>query len=138
MYSKALRVSFILAILRTFGLLAFKENLLNWASSLCWLCTHLIKVIKKSTGAWITQRRSLKTQMLQHLFHLYDKYMVVPVDNASINIIFVCKLHYIDSVIKVVAVGNPHNYPTYITTKLTKRKFWTMIGLNCLSLEFQL
>lgn len=48
--------------------------------------------------------------------------MVVPVDNASINIIFVCKLLYIDSVIKVVAVGNPHNYPTYTPTKLTKEE----------------
>ena len=42
----------------------------------------------------------------KHLPHLHDKYVVVPAYKAPTNIVFVCKSHYIDCLIKELGVGN--------------------------------
>ena len=47
------------------------------------------------------------------LSHLHDKYVVVPADKAPTNIIFVCKSHYIDCLIKELCINNSLGNPTY-------------------------
>jgi len=67
--------------------------------------------------------------VVKHLSHLYDKYVVVPAEKGPNNIIFVCKLYYIDCLIKELSIDN-HLAILHITRRhLRKRKSWTIIGL---------
>ena len=40
----------------------------------------------------------------RHLSILHNKYVIVSADKASNNIVFVCKSHYIDCLIKVLGI----------------------------------
>ena len=40
----------------------------------------------------------------KHMSCLHDKYVVVPADKAPNNIVFVCKSHYIDCLIKELTI----------------------------------
>jgi hypothetical protein len=42
----------------------------------------------------------------KHLSLLHDKYVIVSAENAPINIVFVCKSHYIDCLIKELGIEN--------------------------------
>ena len=68
---------------------------------------------------------------------LYDKYVIVSADKSPNNIVFVCKSHYIDCLIKELGidtlVGNLHIPRRH----LRKKKSWTIIGLFYVPLEFQ-
>jgi len=55
----------------------------------------------------------------KHLSHIHDKYVVVPVDKAPNNIVFVCKSHYIDCLIKELSIDNLLGNSTYIYTQKT-------------------
>jgi len=56
----------------------------------------------------------------KHLSHpLYEKYVVVPADNAPNHIVFVCKSHYIDRLIKF------GDFEIKDTTKSSLRKFYS-------------
>ena len=50
----------------------------------------------------------------KHLSLLHDKYVIVSADKAPNNIVFVCKSHYIDCLIKELGIdnslGNPNIY----------------------------
>ena len=73
----------------------------------------------------------------KHLSHLYDKYVVVPAEKGSNNILFVCKLYYMDCLIKELGIDN-HLATLHIPRRhIRKRKSWTIIGLFCVPLEFQ-
>ncbi len=52
-------------------------------------------------------------QVIEELSCLHDKYVVVPADKASNNIVFVCKKHYIDCLIKELGINNTLGNPTY-------------------------
>ena len=67
-----------------------------------------------------------RSSVARHLFELHDKYSAVPADRAPITF-FVCKLHYIASLIKEFGVDNLFCNPTYTTTTLTKDE----IGQYC-------
>jgi len=54
------------------------------------------------------------------LFH--DKYLIDSADQAPNNIVFVCKSHYIDYLIKELGIENSLGNPTYTTMKLTKEE----------------
>jgi hypothetical protein len=74
----------------------------------------------------------------KHLSHLYDKYVVVPAEKGPNNILFVCKLYYIDCLIKELSIDN-HLATLHIPRRhIRKRKSWTIVGLFCVPLEFQL
>jgi len=53
---------------------------------------------------------------------LHDKYVVVPVDKTPNNIMFVCKLHYIDLSIKELSNANSLDNHTYAPMTLTKEE----------------
>ena len=59
---------------------------------------------------------------MKHLFHLHDRYVVVPADNALNNIVFVCKSHYTDHLIKELGIANSLGNPIYTSTTLTKEE----------------
>jgi hypothetical protein len=49
----------------------------------------------------------------KHLSLLHDKYVTVSTDQAPNNIVFVCKLHYIDCLIKELGIDNSAGNSTY-------------------------
>ena len=54
--------------------------------------------------------------------HLHDKYVIVPADKGPNNIVFVCKWHYIDCLIKKLGIDNWLGNPIYIPTTLMKEE----------------
>ena len=63
----------------------------------------------------------------------YDKYVVVPVDNAPSNVVIVCKSHYIHCLIKELDIGNSLDNPTYTPTTLTKEEILDNHGFSLCS-----
>ena len=58
----------------------------------------------------------------KHLSLLHDKYVIVSADKAPNNIVFVCKSHYINCLIKELDIDNSLGKPTYTPTTLTKEE----------------
>jgi hypothetical protein len=58
----------------------------------------------------------------KHLSLLHDKYVIVFADKAPNNIVFVCKSHYIDCLIKELGIDSSLGNPTYTPTTLTKEE----------------
>ena len=65
------------------------------------------------------------------------KYVIVSADKTPNIIVFVCKSHYIDCLIKELGILNSLGNPTSTRRHLQKRKFWEIIGLFYVPLEFQ-
>jgi hypothetical protein len=53
---------------------------------------------------------------------LHDKYVIVSADKAPNNIVFVCKSHFIDCLMKELSIDNSLGTPTYTPTTLTKEE----------------
>jgi hypothetical protein len=74
-------------------------------------------------GLWtLPLHQSLKIQMLHKTCFLHDKYVIVSPDKAPNNIVFVCKSHYIDCLIKELGIDTLVGNPTYTPTTLTKEE----------------
>ena len=58
----------------------------------------------------------------KHLSLLDDKYVIVSADKAPNNIVFECKSHYIDYLIKALGIHNSLGNPTYTPTTHTKEE----------------
>ena len=58
----------------------------------------------------------------KHLSLLHYKYVIVSTDKAPNNIIFVCKSHYIDCLMKELGIDNSLGNPTYTPMTLTKEE----------------
>jgi hypothetical protein len=58
----------------------------------------------------------------KHLSLLHDKYVTVSADKAPNTIIFVCKSHYIDCLIKELGIHNSLGNPIYTPTTLAKEE----------------
>jgi hypothetical protein len=58
----------------------------------------------------------------KHLSLLHDKYVIVSAEKAPNNIVFVCKSHYIDCLIKELGINISLGNPTYTPTTLTKEE----------------
>jgi hypothetical protein len=69
------------------------------------------------------------------LFH--DKYISVYSNKAHNNIAFVCKSHYVDSLINALGIDNSLGNTTYTPTTHTKGEIRTIIGLCYIPLDFQ-
>jgi len=58
--------------------------------------------------------------VIDNLTDLHSKYVVVPANNASNNIVFVCKTYYIDCLLKQLGINNNTGNSTYTPTSLSK------------------
>ena len=77
----------------------------------------LIQIRIKKLGGSVSAHATLilKDQnVAKHLSRFHDKYVVVPADKAPNNIVFVCKSHYIDYLIRELGIDNSPVNPTYI------------------------
>ena len=63
------------------------------------------------------------TNVAKHLSLLHDVYVIVSADKAPNNIVFVCKSHYIDCLIKELGIDNSLGNPTYTPTT-PERNHW--------------
>ena len=54
------------------------------------------------------------------LAEIQEKFVVVPADKASNNIVFVCKTHYINCLIKEFGMSTMTGNPTYNLTAMSK------------------
>ena len=86
--------------------------------------THLCLQIRIRNLNGSARKTSIFKQpnVVKHLSHLHDKYVVVPADKAPNNILFVCKSHYIDRLIKELGIGNLPGNLTYFQTILPKEE----------------
>jgi hypothetical protein len=80
--------------------------------------------IKKLIGSMSTRSKSIfkDPNVAKHLYLLHDKYVIVSADKAPNNIVFVCKSHYIDCLIKELGIDNSVGNPTYTPTTITKEE----------------
>ena len=67
----------------------------------------------------------------KHLSLLHDKYVIVSADKAPNNIVFVCKSHYIDCLIKELGIDNSLGNLTYTPTTLTKEEILDNRSVLC-------
>ena len=65
---------------------------------------------------------SKDSNFAKYLCLLHDKYVIVSADKAPNNIVFVCKSHYIDFLIKELGIDNSLGNPTNTPTTLTKEE----------------
>ena len=54
------------------------------------------------------------------LAEIHEKFVVVPADKASNNIIFVCKTHYINWLMEELGMSTMTGNPTYNSTAMSK------------------
>ena len=99
-------------------------------------------IIKNISGSMSTRSTSIckDPNVAKHLSLLHDKYGIVSGDKAPNNIVFVCKSHCVDCLIKELGIDNSLDNPTYkciFRRHLRKRKSWTSIDLFYAPLEFQ-
>ena len=60
-------------------------------------------------------------EVAKHMSLLHDKYVIVSTDKAPNNIIWVCKSHYINCLIKELGIDNLLGNSTYTVTTLTRK-----------------
>ena len=77
----------------------------------------LIQIRIKKLGGSVSAHATLilkDPNVAKHLSRFHDKYVVIPADKAPNNIVFVCKSHYIDYLIRELGIDNSPVNPTYI------------------------
>jgi hypothetical protein len=91
------------------------DTLSEWVKSV----RSLIQIrIWKLSGSMSTRSTSIfkDANVAKHLSLLHDKYVIVSADKAPNNIVFVCKSHYTDCLIKELGIDNSLGNPTYTPT----------------------
>ena len=66
----------------------------------------------------------------------HDKYVEVPVDKASNNIVFICQTHYINCLREELGLNTSEGHPIYPCDSLPKQEILRNIGRFCFPLEF--
>ena len=95
------------------------DTLSNWISS----CrSEILKRINRLKDKVSNHVSSIfKDKDVSHnLKDLQDKYVIVPADKASNNIVFICKKYYIDCLIQELGITTNNSNPTYTLTSLSK------------------
>ena len=54
------------------------------------------------------------------LAEIHEKFVVVPAEKASINIVFVCKTHYINCLMEELGMSTTTGNPTFNLTAMSK------------------
>ena len=86
--------------------------------------SSVLSRIRGLKGSMSTRAPSIfkDPQVAKMLSQLQDKYVIVPADKAPNNIVFICKHHYFDCLIKELGIDNTLGNPTYTPTTLTKEE----------------
>ena len=95
------------------------ETLSDWIRSIKSLVVARIRHLRNSMCAK-SSRILDDPQVRDTLSTLHDNFVVVPADKAPNNIIFVCKKHYIECLMKEMGIDNSLGNPTYTRTAMPK------------------
>jgi hypothetical protein len=100
----------------------YLDTLSEWVKSVRSLIQ--IRIKRKLSGSMRNRSTSnfKDPNVAKHLSLLHDKYCIVSADKAPNNIVFVCKSHYIDCLIKELGIDNSLGNPTYTPTTLAKEE----------------
>jgi hypothetical protein len=60
------------------------------------------------------------TDVADALSNILDKYVAVPADKASNNIVVICKKHYIDRLKIILGLDISQDNPTYTVTPISR------------------
>jgi hypothetical protein len=89
------------------------DTLSEWMKSVRSLI--LIRIKKNLNGSMSIRSTSIfiDQNVAKHMPLLHDKCIIVSADKAPNNIVFVCKSHYVDCLIKELGIDNSLGNPTY-------------------------
>ena len=62
------------------------------------------------------------------LAEIHEKFVIVPADKASNNIVFVCKTHYINCLMEELGISTMTGNPTYNLTAMSKDEILQNVG----------
>ena len=68
------------------------------------------------------------------LSEVHEKFVVVPADKASNNIVFVCKTHYINCLMEELGMSTMTGNPTYNLTAMSKDE---ILQINVKKITFE-
>jgi len=95
------------------------DTLSDWVTSLRSIIRKRIFKLSRSMSSEVRSIFNDK-DVIDNLTDFHSKYVVVPADKASNNIVFVCKTYYIDGLVKELGINNNTGNPTYTPTSLSK------------------
>jgi len=98
------------------------DPLFDWLTSIKSLIQKRIFKLSRSMSSKARSTCNDKG-VVDNLTDLQNKYVVVPADKTSNNIVFVCKTYYIDCLVKELGINNDTDSPTYTPTSLSKNEF---------------
>ena len=95
------------------------ESLSEWIKSIRSL---ILGRINRLRGAMKNNTSNIfkDPEVMETMSFLHDKFVIVPADKAPNNIVFVCKRHYIDCLMKELGINNTHGNPTYSPVTIPK------------------
>jgi len=64
----------------------------------------------------------MSSKVVESLTYLHNKYVVVPADKASNNMVFVCKIYYFDCLVRELGINNNTSNSTYTLPSLSKEE----------------
>ena len=95
------------------------ETLSDWIRSIKSLILARMRRIKTSMS---TNAKSIfdDPTVIKTLSYLHDNYVIVPADKAHNNMVFVCKRHYIDCLVKEMGIDSALGNSTYTRSTIPK------------------
>ena len=81
------------------------ESLSDWVGTIGSLIQGWIRKLKNCVNSR-TKSVFKDQEAVKCISSLHDKYVIVPVDKASNNIVFVCKSYYYECLIKEIGINN--------------------------------
>ena len=98
-----------------------EDTLSEWVKSVMFLVNRRVSVLSRTMS--LRHESVFDDQdVAAELAEIHEKFVVVPADKASNNIVFVCKTHYINCSIEELSMGTVSGNPTYNLTAMSKEE----------------
>ena len=97
------------------------DTLSEWVKSVMSLVNRRVSVLNRNTSC---RHESVfdDPDVAAELAKINEKFVVVPADKATNNIVFVCKTHYINCLMKELGMSTTTGNPTHNHTAMSKRE----------------
>ena len=95
------------------------DTLSGWVKSVMSLINNRVSVLSRTMSR---RHESVvdDPDVVAELAEIHEKFVVVPADKASNNIVFVCKTHYIKCFMEELGMSTMTGKPTYNLTAMSK------------------
>ena len=97
------------------------DTLSEWVKSVMSLVNRRVSVLSRTMSR---RHESVfdDQDVAAELAEIHEKFVVVPADKASDNIVFVCKTHYINCLMEELCMSTMTGNPTYNLTAMSKEE----------------